>query len=241
MISVKNILQLEVRKNIFNFLNKNPGIHLRELSRQMKIPKTTLKHHLKYLSNQGIITSKTEVRFKRYYVTNKFGKKEKEILTLLRQEVPHNILLYMTFFIVCSEKELSKALDKNPATIDFHLKKLKDLGIIKKGWGDKKKIFMKTPIVVKRKIKLNEKIYYIDGEEYFYIILKLLNKYKKSLPNQDFINEILKLTQEYYYIDRFKKRISQKNLFLNIINNPDGAIDAVWNIFWDICPNPYHV
>ena len=131
MISNQNILQLEIRQKIYRYISKNPGIHLREISRQMTIPKSTLKYHLKYLYKKGLITTKSEKRYKRYYIINKLGTKEKEILNLLRQKVTRDILLYLMFYIVSSEIELSKVLEKHPATIDFHLKKIKNLGIIK--------------------------------------------------------------------------------------------------------------
>ncbi len=240
MISNRNIMKLESRREIYNFILKNPGIHLREISRQNNIPKTTLRHHLKYLNKQGLITVKSENRFKRYYATNKLGTKEKEILDLLRQEVPHNILLYMTFYIICSEKELSEALGKHPATIDFHLKKLKNLGIIKNGWGKKNKINMKNPVDIRRRININEKIYYLEVENY-YIIYNLLTKCKKSLPNQDFVNELLRFVYEYYYLNRSKRCMSPRNLVFNMIKNPDNALDGVVNVLWEICPHPYHM
>jgi len=55
MISNKNILELELRRNIYDFILKNPGFHLRGLSRKLKIPKSTLLHHLKILKKRELI------------------------------------------------------------------------------------------------------------------------------------------------------------------------------------------
>ena len=239
MISNKNIMKLDSRRKIYNFILKNPGIHLREISRRNNIPKTTLRHHLRYLEKQGLISVKSENRFKRYFAVNKIGKKEKEFLDFLRQEVPHNILLYMTCFMICSEQELSKALGKHPATINFHLKKLKKAGIIAKGWGNKTKIDWKYPII-KRSIKINEKIYYLREAEYYYTVFNLLKKYRNTLPNKELVNELLKFTNEYVYLDKKKRSIISKNLYKNI-NSPNRAIDMVVESLYEICPHPYHV
>ena len=49
MISKKNILKLEIRRKIYDFVDKNPGLHVREISRRMDIPINTLIYHIKYL------------------------------------------------------------------------------------------------------------------------------------------------------------------------------------------------
>jgi len=50
MISNKNILEHDIRQKIYRFILENSGLHLREISRRMAIPKSTLRHHLKYLN-----------------------------------------------------------------------------------------------------------------------------------------------------------------------------------------------
>ena len=77
-IMIKNgILELETRRRIYNFILKNPGLHLREISRRSNIPKTTLIYHLNFLEKQGLIKTEANSRFTRYYTTNKVGKKDK--------------------------------------------------------------------------------------------------------------------------------------------------------------------
>jgi len=66
----------------------------------------------------------------RFFIKYKAGKKEKEIINLLRQETPRHIIFFMLNNSVSSQIELSKELNKNPAAIYFHLKKLKEIGLI---------------------------------------------------------------------------------------------------------------
>ena len=56
--------------------------------------------------------------------------KDKELLHILRQDVPCKIILYLFCNLICSQVELSKELNKRPATIKFHLRKLIDMDII---------------------------------------------------------------------------------------------------------------
>jgi len=119
MISKENILKLGTRRKIYNFILEYPGLHLRELSRRTNIPLGVLRHHLNFLKKQGLVIKKTDRRYVRYYVTQKVGKKDKEIINLLRQEVPRRIILLLLSpgpGNIYQNKDTQKKALKNPAT-----------------------------------------------------------------------------------------------------------------------------
>jgi len=60
MISKKNILKLEIRRKIYDFVDKNPGLHVREISRRMDIPINTLIYHIKYLKKLDVTAPRHE-------------------------------------------------------------------------------------------------------------------------------------------------------------------------------------
>jgi DNA-binding transcriptional ArsR family regulator len=232
MISNVNILKLETRKEIYDYILKNPGLHLRELSRNIDISFGSLRHHLNYLEKQGLITTKVDHRYTRYYVTKSVGKSEKEILNLLRQETPSRIIILMLtpgpgeIFVdkKTQEKEMLKPsahmktyskeelinltrywtgpygkffhLHKHPSTVNFHLKKLLDIGLVEK-------------VKIGRKMK-----YKIKDEN---LIWSLFIKYKDTLS------------------------IKSIDLYLVWHNNAIVNIgDRVLNVLWDVFPHPYH-
>lgn len=79
-MSIEKILNLEKRRIIHNIILKNPGIHLREIVRKSKIPKSTLKYHIIYLEKQNLIIKKVDRGCSRYFVSNAVGNYEKKIL-----------------------------------------------------------------------------------------------------------------------------------------------------------------
>ena len=95
MISENNILKLGTRKRIYNFILEYPGLHLREISRRTNIPFSGLKYHLDFLEKQGLVIKKANRRYLRYYVSKKVSEKDKEILNLLRQDIPCRIILLL--------------------------------------------------------------------------------------------------------------------------------------------------
>jgi len=126
----KHISNLETRKKIYNFILRCPGLHLRELSRELKIPITTLNYHLRHLEKRGFIEINPEKRYKRVYATKNIGIMSKKLIVAIRQKTALDILLYISLSFSASQAELSNELELSPTTIAKHLKRLVKLGII---------------------------------------------------------------------------------------------------------------
>ena len=124
------ILKLETRKQIYELISKNPGLHLSEISRKLNIPRTTLTFHLNNLKKRGLIASIFEDKNSRFFVKHNFGNLEKKLIHILRKENPRNIVLYIGWRVSASQAELSRELELAPKTIEKHLKKLLEFGII---------------------------------------------------------------------------------------------------------------
>jgi len=130
-LTIKNdLLGLKIRKQIFNFILTFPGLHLRELSRKLQVPKTTLHYHINYLINENLIVEKLENRYKRYYVNKKVGNYDKTTLGYMRQGVPRKIILFLFLYPEHSLNEICQEIEKPPTTVWFHLKKLVDKDIV---------------------------------------------------------------------------------------------------------------
>ena len=178
MITDKNILNLATRKKIFDFIEKNPGLHMRELSRRLDIPKTTLNYHLNYLKKQDLISSKPEKAYNRYWIKNGTGSEEKKILKLLRDDVPRKILVLIMSNIARCQKELCEELQLTPSTVHFHLQKLIDMDFITIAPVKNQQFDGNEPnskIMVKK--YRNEKIYMVKDPD---TIHKLILKYYTS-------------------------------------------------------------
>jgi len=91
----EEILELSTRREIYNLIVENPGLHLREISRRANLSFGGLRYHLNYLTKLGLIKTESNQRFTRYYATNKINRNDKEIINLLRQDIPRRILLLL--------------------------------------------------------------------------------------------------------------------------------------------------
>ena len=140
-IEKKDILELEKRRKIYNYILTNPGLHVRELSRKLKIPKTTLKYHLRYLEIKQLLNSETKGKCVRYFAKFEIGSYDKRILSIIRQKIPRWIIFISFLYDEVYINEISYALEIPLTTVFFHLKKLKGLNIIKSQKKNKRAVY----------------------------------------------------------------------------------------------------
>ena len=125
-----DVLSLEIRRTLYNYILKTPGIHLRDLSRQIQIPKTTTLYHLRYLIKHDLLIAKEDTHYTRYYATKKVGTREKTILSIIRQETPRRITLFLFLYPEHTREDIARETGKAPSTISYHLKTLITLNVI---------------------------------------------------------------------------------------------------------------
>lgn len=138
----------EKRKQIYNYIMRYPGLHNREISRKLNIPKSTLLYHLNYLKKRGLIVDKDDGSYLRYFASDKILANDKELFAILRKRIFRNILLVLAYHRVCTQTEIVNHLEndfnirRHPTTIAFHLEKLLDLGIIECIPNGREKIYL---------------------------------------------------------------------------------------------------
>jgi predicted transcriptional regulator len=125
------ILELETRKQIYNHILKYPGLHIRDLSRQLDLPKSTLTYHLKYLKKHGFIEENLYENYVRYYALKQVDRSHKKILNLFREEASRRVILYLAQNQFSTIDEISRNIHKHRSTVSHHLKKLRNAGILK--------------------------------------------------------------------------------------------------------------
>ena len=69
----------------------------REISRELKVPKSTMEYHLRYLKKQELIVTKKVGRYIRYYALQKISRKDEAALSILRNKNPLHIALINLF------------------------------------------------------------------------------------------------------------------------------------------------
>jgi DNA-binding MarR family transcriptional regulator len=187
------ILELKRRKDIYEFISQNSGLHMRDISRKLNVPFTSLKYHLNYLEKKGFIISRDDGKYSRYFISLQIGEKEKRVLNCLRKRTTLYIILWFFIAVQCSQKDISRFLEKHPTTISFHLRKMIQAGIIEQVPIDNGVIYNDTPpITINRPQVSSEKIYVLQDP---WMIYDLLIKNKENLGDKEVVTSIIEYVE----------------------------------------------
>ncbi|UCH89356.1 MAG: winged helix-turn-helix transcriptional regulator [Thermoplasmata archaeon] len=165
---------LENARLIYEFIEGNPGMHLREISRELNIHSSTLRYHLGYLEKKGLIISKKEENVRIFFIADKLSSEDKNITPLLQQKRFRDIILFIIISDETTHSEIYKKLSMKPSTLS------KYIGILE------------SRRIVKHTKSGREKHYYIEDEQR---VMELLLTYKKSFWDP-FVENVLEIYLE---------------------------------------------
>lgn len=191
-----DVLDLDIRRKIYNYILKSPGLHEREISRELNIALSTLDYHLYYLKKRNLLRSILDGRYTRYYVAGDVGSKDKKLIAVLRQPSVRKIILFLLLHPHSSHKAVCKDLGLSPSTTSFHLNKLVDLEI-----ASRLKIGKETS-------------YNMKEPEY---VSDLLITYKKSFLDKavdQFVDTWFELHPKYIKKSKDKNKSNNSNVLL---------------------------
>jgi predicted transcriptional regulator len=137
-------LTLKNRRDLYQYINKNPGMHLRAMGRALKISLGDIRYHLDYLEKKDLISSQKGEYKKTYFSATDIHHGDRDTLALLRQDSPRKILLFLINHPSAHFKDIQQELKKSKSTISFHLNKLTKCGIIEVDTEENKKVYSIT-------------------------------------------------------------------------------------------------
>jgi predicted transcriptional regulator len=127
----EKVLENEHRRTIYNFVKENPGLHMRELQRRLKIPLSTLEYHLDYLEKKEALSLEDDRRYCRYFASE-HTTEEKKLLSALRQKRLREIILLVLGEEQACFKELSREMKIANSTLSHYLNFLTEKEILVK-------------------------------------------------------------------------------------------------------------
>jgi predicted transcriptional regulator len=80
------------RTQIYNYIESNPGVQFRGVCAGLSIPVGLAQYHLGVLIKAGLVSFIRDGRYKRFFPSKKFSRKEMLTISLLRHETARKIL-----------------------------------------------------------------------------------------------------------------------------------------------------
>jgi len=141
-LEIEEVLENENRSKIIDLILENPGIHFNELLRKTNLAPGNLVWHLDILETYRVIKKKrvgNYVMFIPYYNKNPLSNVD---LKLQKSELTLQILELIEENPGIWNNKLTEEMEIHRKTIQYHIDKLIDLGLVyKKKDGSKKKIY----------------------------------------------------------------------------------------------------
>jgi DNA-binding transcriptional ArsR family regulator len=148
MKTKEEALELDARRQIYDYILATPGTHLRGVHRAVRLPFGQVLYHLNYLEKLELVVVKKDGKFSRYFVKNLLGRREKDVISVLRHEVPRTISILLLFHKELSHKQILEHVEVSPSTLSFHLAKMVDAEVVAREQRGRESIYKLTDEVL---------------------------------------------------------------------------------------------
>jgi predicted transcriptional regulator len=125
-----DVLELETRKEIFEYVQANPGTHFSQLKRDLDMETGLVQHHLRTLEDYNVLTSEEHQGKRRLFIAEELAEEERAILSSLRYETTRHILLFLLEETTARNRAIAEELAVSPATVSWHVSRLVENGIV---------------------------------------------------------------------------------------------------------------
>ena len=132
-VNSANVLENDARKQIFEYIQAHPGVHLRAAATALDLSTTNVLWHLRKLEEANLVTSKKFEGYKVFYpVEGGVETKRRAIASsVLRNDNAFQILQYVSTNPSAHQREIARALGVNHGTIRWHLRKLEEAELVR--------------------------------------------------------------------------------------------------------------
>ena len=120
----------ETADRILQFIQNNPGCHLRGIKDMIQISQGTVQYHTDRLEKMGRITSTTTGLYKHYFPVGVFQNNEKEILQILSQETTRQILMYIVEQKSPTQTDIVNSVGISASSVNWHMKRLLEFRLV---------------------------------------------------------------------------------------------------------------
>ena len=127
-----NIQALEVRQQLFEFIQKHPGMHFREVQRRTGLSVGALQYHIRQLEEEKLAVGVKDGEYTRYYAVGAVTESERGILKFLRQKPIRRMLVLLLEKKKANHSQLSEVSGVSPATTSWYLGKIVEAGLVSK-------------------------------------------------------------------------------------------------------------
>ena len=112
------------RTQIYNYIEENPGVQFRGVCAGLSIPVGLAQYHLGVLIKAGLVSFIRDGRYKRFFPSKKFSRKERLTISLLRHKTARKILEALLDKKQMSHGELASEVSITSQALTWQMKRV---------------------------------------------------------------------------------------------------------------------
>jgi len=131
-VTPENVLDTEIRKNLYEYIDEYPGSHLREIARELDLKPSNAAWHLRKLEQTNLVRSRAIGGKKVYYlVEGGIEVKQRAVAeSILRNKNARDIMQFVSDHPGKHLLEIAHALTINHHVVKWHINKLYEAELI---------------------------------------------------------------------------------------------------------------
>jgi DNA-binding transcriptional ArsR family regulator len=119
-------LEHDRRRAIYETIEAEPGSYLSQLSDDTEVPLSTVRHHVRILEEEGLITTSKHTGKRRYFREGA----DAELQAALAEPAKRDVLEALAALGRAHNGRLADELERDPSTVSHHLAGLEDDGLV---------------------------------------------------------------------------------------------------------------
>ncbi len=150
-ISPKEALKNPQRAMLYGFVRATPGVHLKKLSEEFGMKTSSILWHMRKLEAAELVQSEHANGY-RVFCAVEGGVEMKRVsraVTAIHNENARHIFQFISRDPGISTKSLANRLTLNPGNVRWHLRKLRDCGLVEELVRETDRLLYPTPLGVK--------------------------------------------------------------------------------------------
>jgi predicted transcriptional regulator len=124
------MLNSSTRLTIFNYISGNPGVHFRGICSGLGLPVGVVQYHLNRLTSYGLLTSRKDRRYRRYFEARIFSEEEMKVISTLRSETARRAVSIILESPRISHGVLAATLGVSSQGLTWLMRRLKEEGAV---------------------------------------------------------------------------------------------------------------
>lgn len=125
------VLDLDTRRAMYRLVCTYPGLHVREVARQMGTSVALVEYHLAILAEHGLVRSERDGNLQRLFAAD--APVARGPFGLLRKRIPLHVVLTLLDAGPLAHGKLAERLGLSKSKLSFHLRKMEAVHVVRRG------------------------------------------------------------------------------------------------------------